>query len=46
MLLILDEVIMSVQLSPPLVITTEEIDRMVAIVDESLTVAEKELGFS
>ena len=42
---LLTRVFMSVQLSPPLVITTEEIDRMVAIVDESLTVAEKELGF-
>jgi adenosylmethionine-8-amino-7-oxononanoate aminotransferase len=43
---LLTRVFMSVQLSPPLVITTEEIDRMVEIVDESLTVAEKELGFS
>jgi len=43
---LLTRVFMSVQLSPPLVITTEEIDRMVAIVDESLSVAEKELGFS
>src|SRR5215813_14060152 len=42
---LLTRVFMSVQLSPPLVITTDEIDRMVAIVDESLTVAEKELGF-
>jgi adenosylmethionine-8-amino-7-oxononanoate aminotransferase len=43
---LLTRVFMAVHLSPPLVITTEEIDRMVAIVDESLTVAEKELGFS
>lgn len=41
---LLTRVFMAVQLCPPLVITTEEIDRMVAIVDESLTVAEKEFG--
>jgi adenosylmethionine-8-amino-7-oxononanoate aminotransferase len=37
---------MSVHLCPPLVATREEIDRMVAIVDESLTVAEKEHNFA
>jgi adenosylmethionine-8-amino-7-oxononanoate aminotransferase len=37
---------MSVHLCPPLVVTHEEIDRMVAIVDESLTIAEKEHGFA
>ena len=35
-----------VAISPPLVVTREEIDRMVAIVDESLTIAEKEHGFA
>jgi hypothetical protein len=29
-----------------LVISKDEIDRMVAIVDESLTLAEREFGFS
>jgi adenosylmethionine-8-amino-7-oxononanoate aminotransferase len=37
---------MSIQLCPPLVISKEEIDEMVAIVDESLTVAEREFGFA
>ncbi|HEV2283521.1 MAG TPA: aspartate aminotransferase family protein [bacterium] len=39
-------VFMSIQLSPPLIITREEIDRMVAIIDESLTVTEREFGFA
>jgi adenosylmethionine-8-amino-7-oxononanoate aminotransferase len=39
-------VFMSVQLSPPLVITRQEIDRMVAMIDESLTVTEREFGFA
>jgi adenosylmethionine-8-amino-7-oxononanoate aminotransferase len=43
---LLTRVFMSVQLCPPLVVTTEELDRMVAIVDESLTIAEKEFGFA
>ena len=38
-------VFMSIQISPPLVITREQIDRMVSIIDESLTVAEREFGF-
>ncbi len=39
-------VFMSIQISPPLVITREEIDRMLAIIDESLTVTEREFGFA
>jgi adenosylmethionine-8-amino-7-oxononanoate aminotransferase len=39
-------VFMSIQLSPPLTITRDEIDRMVQIVDESLTVTEREFGFA
>src|SRR5882724_7523800 len=35
---LLTRVFMALQLCPPLVVTTEELDRMVAIVDESLTV--------
>jgi adenosylmethionine-8-amino-7-oxononanoate aminotransferase len=31
-------------IAPPLVVTTEEIDRIVAILDDSLTVAERESG--
>jgi adenosylmethionine-8-amino-7-oxononanoate aminotransferase len=31
-----------VHFAPPLVATTDEIDRMVAIVDEALTVAERD----
>ncbi|WP_041960585.1 aminotransferase family protein [Bradyrhizobium japonicum] len=43
---LLSRVFASVHFCPPLVATREEIDRMVAIVDESLTIAEKEHGFS
>ncbi|MDE5466255.1 aspartate aminotransferase family protein [Bradyrhizobium sp. CSS354] len=43
---LLSRVITSVHLCPPLVATREEIDRMVTIVDESLTIAEKEHGFN
>jgi adenosylmethionine-8-amino-7-oxononanoate aminotransferase len=43
---LLTRVFMSVHLCPPLVVTREEIDRMVGIVDESLTIAEKEHGFA
>ncbi|HLY23765.1 MAG TPA: aspartate aminotransferase family protein [bacterium] len=39
-------VFMSIQISPPLIITREEIDRMVSIIDESLTVTEREFGFA
>jgi adenosylmethionine-8-amino-7-oxononanoate aminotransferase len=37
---------MSIQCVPPLIVTREELDRMVAIIDESLNVAEREFGFS
>lgn len=43
---LLARVFMSVQVAPPLVVTGEEIDRIVAIIDESLTVAEREFGFA
>ena len=43
---LLTRVYATLQLCPPLIVTHEEIDRMVAIVDESLTVAEKEHGFA
>jgi adenosylmethionine-8-amino-7-oxononanoate aminotransferase len=36
----------SIQLCPPLVISKEEIDEIVAIVDESLWVSEREFGFA
>jgi len=35
----------TLQLCPPLVVTRDEIDRMVAIIDECLTIAEREFGF-
>ncbi len=37
---------MSIQCVPPLVVTRDELDRMVAVIDESLTVAEREFGFA
>lgn len=43
---LLTRVFMSIQLAPPLVATNEEIDRIVTIVDESLTMAEREFGFA
>jgi adenosylmethionine-8-amino-7-oxononanoate aminotransferase len=43
---LLTRVFMAVQLCPPLVISKAEIDRMVTIVDESLTAAEREFGFA
>jgi adenosylmethionine-8-amino-7-oxononanoate aminotransferase len=43
---LLTRVFMALQLCPPLVISKEEIDQMVTIVDESLTVAEREFGFA
>jgi len=43
---LLTRVFMSIQLAPPLVVTAAEIDRMITIVDESLTVAEREFGFA
>jgi adenosylmethionine-8-amino-7-oxononanoate aminotransferase len=43
---LLARVFMSIQIAPPLVVTREEIDRMVAIIDESLGIAEHEFGFA
>src|SRR5208337_829874 len=43
---LLTRAFMSIQLCPPLVISKEEIDQMVMIVDESLSVAEREFGFA
>jgi adenosylmethionine-8-amino-7-oxononanoate aminotransferase len=43
---LLTRAFMSIQLCPPLVIGKEEIDEIVAIVDESLSVAEREFGFA
>jgi adenosylmethionine-8-amino-7-oxononanoate aminotransferase len=43
---LLARVFMSIQIAPPLIISREEIDRMVTIIDESLTVAERELGLA
>jgi len=43
---LLSRAFMSIQLCPPLVISKEEIDEMVAIVDESLLVAEREFDFA
>jgi adenosylmethionine-8-amino-7-oxononanoate aminotransferase len=43
---LLTRVFMALQLCPPLVVSREEIDQMVTIVDESLTVAEREFGFA
>lgn len=43
---LLTRVFSALQLCPPLVISREEIDRMVAIVDQSLTLAEREFGFA
>jgi adenosylmethionine-8-amino-7-oxononanoate aminotransferase len=43
---LLTRVFMSIQLCPPLIISKGEIDEMVAIVDESLTLAEQEFGFA
>jgi adenosylmethionine-8-amino-7-oxononanoate aminotransferase len=43
---LLSRVFMSIQVAPPLVVTTEELDRIVTIMDESLTIAEREFGFA
>jgi adenosylmethionine-8-amino-7-oxononanoate aminotransferase len=43
---LLTRVFMSIQIGPPLVVTRGEIDRLVSIVDESLTAAEREFGFA
>src|SRR5215469_2107466 len=43
---LLTRAFMSIQLCPPLVISKEEIDEIVTIVDESLSAAEQEFGFA
>ncbi|HZU89335.1 MAG TPA: aspartate aminotransferase family protein [Stellaceae bacterium] len=43
---LLTRVFNALQLCPPLVVSREEIDEMVAIVDESLSLAEREFGFA
>jgi len=43
---LLTRAFMSIQLCPPLVVGEAEIDEMVAVVDESLSVAEREFGFA
>jgi adenosylmethionine-8-amino-7-oxononanoate aminotransferase len=43
---LLSRVFMSIQVAPPLVVTSTEIDRIVTIMDESLTVAGREFGFT
>jgi adenosylmethionine-8-amino-7-oxononanoate aminotransferase len=42
---LLTRVFMALQLCPPLVVSKAEIDEMVTIVDESLSLAEREFGF-
>jgi adenosylmethionine-8-amino-7-oxononanoate aminotransferase len=43
---LLTRVFMALQLCPPLVVSKDEIDQMVTIVDESLSLAEREFGFA
>ena len=43
---LLTRVFMALQLCPPLVVSRDEIDQMVAIVDDSLSLVEREFGFS
>jgi len=43
---LLTRLFMSVQLAPPLVVSKDELETMVQIIDESLTVAEREFGFA
>jgi adenosylmethionine-8-amino-7-oxononanoate aminotransferase len=43
---LLTRAFMSIQLCPPVVISKDEIDEMVAIVDDSLSVAERESSFA
>jgi adenosylmethionine-8-amino-7-oxononanoate aminotransferase len=43
---LLTRVFMALQLCPPLVVSKQEIDEMVTIVDESLSLAEREFGFA
>jgi len=43
---LLTRVFMALQLCPPLIVSRDEIDQMVTVVDESLTLAEREFGFT
>jgi adenosylmethionine-8-amino-7-oxononanoate aminotransferase len=43
---LLTRVFMALQLCPPLIVSRDEIDLMVTIVDESLSVAEREFSFA
>ena len=43
---LLTRVFMALQLCPPLVVSRDEIDQMVTIVDDSLSLAEREFGFA
>jgi adenosylmethionine-8-amino-7-oxononanoate aminotransferase len=43
---LLTRVYMAIQVCPPLVVTNEELDRIVTVIDESLGVAEREFGFA
>jgi len=43
---LLTRVFMALQLCPPLVVSRDEIDQIVTIVDESLSLAEREFGFA
>ena len=43
---LLTRVFMSIQFCPPLIVSRAELDEMVAIVDESLGIAEREFGFA
>jgi adenosylmethionine-8-amino-7-oxononanoate aminotransferase len=43
---LLTRVYMAVHAAPPLVVSVAEIDRMVAIIDDSLAIAEREFGYA
>jgi len=43
---LLTRVFMALQLCPPLVVSRDEIELMVTVVDESLSLAEREFGFA
>ena len=43
---LLTRVFMALQLCPPLVVSKDEIDQIVTVVDESLSLAEREFGFA
>ena len=43
---LLTRVFMALQLCPPLVVSRDELDQMVTIIDDSLSLAEREFGFA